>query len=87
MSRSLCSTGGLRQEVSGSCSVDLLPTARATRIVTPWMAAAGGGSIVHVSSVAALEAFGSAAAYSAVKLALISHSKTMAVTLASQKFA
>jgi 3-oxoacyl-[acyl-carrier protein] reductase len=51
------------------------------------MAAAGGGSIVHVSSVAALEAFGSAAAYSAVKLALISHSKTMAVTLASQKFA
>jgi 3-oxoacyl-[acyl-carrier protein] reductase len=68
-----------------SVNVDLLPTARATRIVTPWMAAAGGGSIVHISSVAALEAFGSAAAYSAVKAALISHSKTMAVTLASQK--
>jgi 3-oxoacyl-[acyl-carrier protein] reductase len=67
-----------------SVNVDLLPTARATRIVTPWMAAAGGGSIVHISSVAALEAFGSAAAYSAVKAALISHSKTMAVTLAPQ---
>jgi NAD(P)-dependent dehydrogenase (short-subunit alcohol dehydrogenase family) len=68
-----------------SVNVDLLPAVRATRIVTPWMAAAGGGSIVHISSVAALEAFGSAAAYSAVKLALISHSNTMAVTLASQK--
>jgi 3-oxoacyl-[acyl-carrier protein] reductase len=68
-----------------SVNVDLLPTTRATRIVTPWMAGAGGGSIVHISSVAALEAFGSAAAYSAVKLALISHSKTMAVTLAPQK--
>ncbi len=68
-----------------SVNVDLLPSVRATRIVTPWMAAAGGGSVVHISSVAALEVFGSAAAYSAVKLALISHSKTMAVTLASQK--
>jgi 3-oxoacyl-[acyl-carrier protein] reductase len=68
-----------------SVNVDLLPTVRATRTVTPWMAAAGGGSIVHISSVAALEVFGAAAAYSAVKLALISHSKTMAVTLAAQK--
>ena len=40
-----------------SVNVDLLPTVRATRIVTPWMEAAGGGSIVYISSVAALEPF------------------------------
>jgi 3-oxoacyl-[acyl-carrier protein] reductase len=67
-----------------SVNIDLLATARATRIVTPWMAASGGGSIVHISSVAALEAFGGPA-YSATKAALISHSKLMAVTLAAQK--
>ena len=67
-----------------SVNVDLLAAVRATRIVTPWMEASGGGSIVHISSVAALEVFGSAAAYSATKLALISHSKMMAVTLAAK---
>lgn len=67
-----------------SVNIDLLATARATRIATPWMAASGGGSIVHISSVAALEAFGGPA-YSATKAALISHSKLMAVTLAAQK--
>ena len=68
-----------------SVNVDLLATVRATRIVTPWMEASGGGSIVHISSVAALEVFGAAAAYSATKLAIISHSKLMAVTLAAKK--
>ena len=70
---------------AASINVDLLASVRATRVVTPWMAASGGGSIVHISSVAALEAWGSPSAYSPVKAALISHSKTMAVALAGQK--
>jgi 3-oxoacyl-[acyl-carrier protein] reductase len=70
---------------TASINVDLLASVRATRIVTPWMAATGGGSIVHISSVAALEAWGGATAYSPVKAALISHSKMMAVALAPQK--
>jgi 3-oxoacyl-[acyl-carrier protein] reductase len=68
-----------------SVNVDLLASVRATRTVTPWMAASGGGSIVHISSVAALEAWGSASAYGPMKAALISHSKGMAVALATQK--
>ena len=70
---------------AASLNIDLLASVRATRIVTPWMAASGGGSIVHISSIAALEAWGGATAYSPAKAALISHSKMMAVALAPQK--
>jgi 3-oxoacyl-[acyl-carrier protein] reductase len=70
---------------TASVNVDLLASVRATRIVAPWMAASGGGSIVHISSVAALEAWGGASAYGPVKAALVSHSKMMAVALAAQK--
>jgi 3-oxoacyl-[acyl-carrier protein] reductase len=70
---------------AASINVDLLASVRATRVVTPWMAASGGGSIVHISSVAALEAWGLPSAYAPVKAALISHSKAMAVALAPQK--
>lgn len=62
-------------------SVDLLAAVRATRKVVPWMTLAGGGVIIHVASISGLEA-GSAPAYAAVKAALISHSKTLAVALA-----
>jgi 3-oxoacyl-[acyl-carrier protein] reductase len=65
-------------------NVDLLGAVRATRTVTPWMEASGGGSIIHISSISGLEAFG-ASSYSAVKAAMISHSKTMAVALAPKK--
>jgi 3-oxoacyl-[acyl-carrier protein] reductase len=68
-----------------SVNVDLLASVGATRVVAPWMAASGGGAIVHISSISALEAWGPVGAYSAVKAALISHSKSMAVNLASQK--
>ncbi len=61
--------------------VDVLACARATRQVVPWLEAAGGGSIVHISSTAALEAPGPAS-YSALKAALISLSKNQAVELA-----
>ncbi|HEX5111196.1 MAG TPA: SDR family NAD(P)-dependent oxidoreductase [Vicinamibacterales bacterium] len=67
-----------------SINVDLMAAVRATQIVTPWMAAAGGGVIIHIASISGLEA-GSPPAYAAVKAALISHSKTLAVSLAAKK--
>jgi 3-oxoacyl-[acyl-carrier protein] reductase len=79
---------GMSDDDSGwmaGVNVDLLGGVRATRVVTPWMADAGGGSIVHISSIAGMESTGSPAAYSAVKAALISHAKTMAASLAAQK--
>jgi 3-oxoacyl-[acyl-carrier protein] reductase len=66
-------------------NVDLLAAVRASWKVTPWMADAGGGAIVHISSIAGLEATGFPAAYGAAKAALVSHAKSLAVALAPQK--
>lgn len=63
--------------------IDLMASVRATRTVTPWMADSGGGAIVHIASISALET-GSPPAYTAVKAALVAHSKTMAKALAPQ---
>ncbi|GAA0753113.1 SDR family NAD(P)-dependent oxidoreductase [Psychroflexus lacisalsi] len=64
-----------------SINVDLLGSVKATRKVIPWMLDAGQGSILFISSGSGLEA-GSPPAYAAVKAALISYSKTMAIQLA-----
>jgi 3-oxoacyl-[acyl-carrier protein] reductase len=45
----------------------------------------GGGVIVHISSIAGLEAGGFPASYGAAKAALVSHGKSLAVSLAPQK--
>lgn len=66
-----------------SIDIDLMATVRATQQVIPWMDAAGGGSIIHISSISGLEP-GSPPAYAAVKAALFNHSKTMAQNLAAQ---
>jgi 3-oxoacyl-[acyl-carrier protein] reductase len=58
-----------------------LPAARLTRLVTPHMSAAGGGAIVHLASIYGREA-GGQPGYNAMKAALISHSKAMALKLA-----
>ncbi|HEV8573069.1 MAG TPA: SDR family oxidoreductase [Dehalococcoidia bacterium] len=55
-----------------------LPAARLTRLVVPHMRNAGGGSIVHLSSVYGREA-GGRPGYNAMKAALISHAKAMAI--------
>ncbi len=68
-----------------SLNVDLMAAVRASRKVVPWMAAAGGGAIIHVSSIAGLEAAGSLPAYGAAKAALVSHAKSLAVALAPQR--
>ncbi len=58
-----------------------LPAARLTRLVTPHMRAAGGGSIVHLASIWGREA-GGQPGYNAMKAALISYAKTAARQLA-----
>ncbi len=64
-------------------SFDLLflPAARLTRLVVPHMRSAGGGAIVHLTSIWGREA-GGRHGYNAMKAALISHAKAMAVELA-----
>ena len=65
--------------------VDLLAAVRASQKVAPWMGSTGGGAIVHISSIAGLEAGGFPASYGAAKAALLSHAKSLAVALAPQK--
>jgi len=69
-----------------SLEVDLMAAVHACERVVPWMAEAGGGSILFVSSISGLEAdplpgYG----YTAAKAALIAHAKKLAVMLAPQK--
>jgi 3-oxoacyl-[acyl-carrier protein] reductase len=80
-----------------SLTVDMMGTARASRKVIPWMAEQGGGSIVHISSLAGRmhiasiarlndgPSAGSAVAYGAMKAAMISHSKSLASAVARQR--
>jgi len=59
----------------------LMPSVRASTKVAPWMKESGGGSIVHISSIAGLEA-GWPSSYAATKAALVSHAKSLAVAAA-----
>jgi NAD(P)-dependent dehydrogenase (short-subunit alcohol dehydrogenase family) len=68
-----------------SVNVDLMAAVRASWRVAPWMADAGGGAIIHISSIAGLEALGFPPAYCAAKAALVSHAKSLAVALAPQR--
>ena len=65
--------------------VDLMAAVRASARVVPWMGESGGGAIIHISSIAGLEAAGFPASYGASKAALVSHAKSLAVSLAPQK--
>lgn len=66
-------------------NVDLMAAVRASGKVAPWMHGAGGGAIIHISSIAGLEAGGFPSSYAAAKAALVSHAKSLAVALAPQK--
>lgn len=65
-----------------SFEVLFMPAVRLTRLVAPHMRESGGGSVVHLSSIWGKEA-GGRPAYNAMKAALISHAKAMAVEYAS----
>jgi len=60
----------------------LLTAARATRLVVPHMQRAGGGAVVHIASIWGRES-GGIPTYNALKAAMISHAKMMALELAS----
>lgn len=68
-----------------SLHVDLMAAVHACEQVTPWMAEAGGGSILLVSSIAGLEASPSNDyAYTTVKAALIAYAKKLAISQAGR---
>jgi len=62
---------------------NVLAAVRATRAVVPHMRASGGGSIVHIASIFGRES-GGTPAYNAIKAAMISHAKAMAIELAPE---
>jgi 3-oxoacyl-[acyl-carrier protein] reductase len=69
-----------------SLRVDLMAAVHACDQVAPWMEAAGGGSILFISSVSGLDAspvpdFG----YTAAKAALLAHAKKLSVLLAPRR--
>ena len=76
--------GDADEDYRRSFDIDLMASVRASRKVIPWLESAGGGSIVHISTTAALEAPGPVA-YSALKAGLFLHSKNLAVALAPQQ--
>lgn len=63
-----------------SFRVDLMHAVRATRLVVPHLERAGGGAIVHISSISGMGP-DDAAAYAALKAALISHGRVLAQQL------
>ena len=65
-----------------SYQANVLAAVRATRAVVPHMRRAGGGSIVHIASIWGRES-GGLPTYNAMKAAMISHSKNMALALAA----
>ena len=68
---------------AASMAVDVMAPVRATWKVVPWLEKQGGGAVIHISSISGMEAsLPGVAAYAAVKAALISHSKSMAMELA-----
>ncbi len=62
---------------------NVLAAVRATRAAVPHMRATGGGSIVHIASIYGRES-GGPTAYNAMKSAMISHAKAMALALAPE---
>jgi len=67
----------------GGYDLNLLAAVRASRAVVPHMQAAGGGSIIHIVSIWGREA-GGGLIYNAMKAAMISHAKNLALQLAPE---
>ncbi len=63
--------------------MNILAAVRATRAAVPHMRESGGGSIVHIASIWGREA-GGATTYNAMKAAMVSHAKAMALELAPE---
>lgn len=67
-----------------SFDVDLMGSVRGSWAAIPHMEAAGGGAIVHISSISGLQAADRTPPYGAIKAALIQYTKTQALKLAEK---
>lgn len=67
---------------AAAINVDLMGTVRASQTAIPHLQKAGGGSILHVSSIAALIPTGRNPPYGAIKAALVQLTMTQALNLA-----
>lgn len=75
--------GDSDEEWEAAFRMNLLAAARATRAAVPHLRASGGGSVVHIASIWGREA-GGGVTYNAMKAAMISHAKQMALALAPE---
>ncbi|MFC3678259.1 SDR family NAD(P)-dependent oxidoreductase [Ferrovibrio xuzhouensis] len=69
---------------AASINVDLMGSVRASQTAIPHLEKAGGGSILHISSISGLAPSTRTPPYGAVKAALIQYTLTQAAALASQ---
>jgi 3-oxoacyl-[acyl-carrier protein] reductase len=67
----------------GAIDLNLMAAVRASRAVVPYMQTNGGGSIVHITSIWGREG-GGPVTYNAVKAAMTSHAKNLALQLAPE---
>ena len=67
-----------------SIDVDLMASVRASWAAIPLLEAAGGGAIVHISSIAGFGASTRTPPYSAIKATLMQYTKTQALELAKK---
>lgn len=76
--------GGEESDWESSFQVDLMGAVRAAGSVVPRIAGRGGGAMVFVSSVAAVERFVGPTAYNALKAALITYASQLAKEVGPQ---
>ncbi len=70
---------------AAAVNVDLLATVRASRAALPHIEQAGGGSIIHITSIAGMIATTRTPPYGAIKAALIQYTQTQAAQLAKKR--
>jgi 3-oxoacyl-[acyl-carrier protein] reductase len=68
-----------------SIDVDLMASVRASQVALPFLERAGGGSIIHISSIAGLRSSARFPPYGAVKAALIQYTRNQALRYAPKK--
>ena len=68
-----------------SIDVDLMASVRASNAALPFLEQAGGGSIIHISSIAGLRSSARFPPYGAIKAALIQYTRNQALRYAPKK--
>ena len=66
-------------------NIDVMATVRASHVAIPFMEAAGGGSIINISSISGFAASVRSAPYAAVKAAINNYTASQALALAPKK--